>query len=242
MKEGVVNDKQDSHKSGSDGEKVEPLVVLEFSASASQAAIEWLMAKLQAPKADGGADLYVQTIYLQHNKGIRNCTDLLETMLLVSATSERLLLAAEIQEMKKLHSDGFHREVTVQDIEGFANSEDLDSFFTQAEKQKLIYKEIENIRAGELDLHIPGYEQHKLYPGKSIIKKYLSRQVVIQMFPLHDEEKIKRLGDEWYQPKWFFRKQPIGKFTDSLINLFWYFGMLKVLSLSRQSNMYKSLV
>ena len=47
-------------------------------------------------------------------------------------------------------------------------AEDLSNVFTQAEKQKLIFREIENIRAGELDLHIPGYENIKLYPGKSI--------------------------------------------------------------------------
>ena len=45
-----------------------------------------------------------------------------ETMLLVGANSERLLLAAEPQEMKKPHSDGFHREVTVQDIASFKNA------------------------------------------------------------------------------------------------------------------------
>ena len=42
--------------------------------------------------------------------------------MLVGATSERLLLAAEMQEMKKPHSDGFHHEVTVQDIESFIGS------------------------------------------------------------------------------------------------------------------------
>ena len=45
-----------------------------------------------------------------------------ETMLLVGAGTERLLLAAEMQEMKKPHTDGFHREVTVQDIESFIGS------------------------------------------------------------------------------------------------------------------------
>nr|KAG5712249.1 hypothetical protein BaRGS_014599 [Batillaria attramentaria] len=84
-------------------------------------------------------------------------------MLLVSATSERLLLAAEMQELKKKHTDGFHREVTVQDIEGFVGS----------------------------------------------VKKYLSRHIVVEMFPLHDEEAIKRLGDEWYQPRKVFSVQPI---------------------------------
>ena len=48
-------------------------------------------------------------------------------MLVVGASSERLLLAAELQEMKKPHTDGFHREVTVQDIENFVGSGELTS-------------------------------------------------------------------------------------------------------------------
>ena len=50
------------------GEGFEPLVVVEFCSTANRAAIEWLLAKLQAPKAEGGADLMVKTIYLQHNQ------------------------------------------------------------------------------------------------------------------------------------------------------------------------------
>lgn len=45
---------------------------------------------------------------------------------------------------------------------------DVGTFFSMAEKQKIILKELEGIRAGEMDAHIPGYEQHRLYPGKSI--------------------------------------------------------------------------
>ena len=50
------------------GERFEPLVVLEFTASVNQAAVEWLLAKLQATKTEGGADLLVRTLYLQHSK------------------------------------------------------------------------------------------------------------------------------------------------------------------------------
>ncbi|KAL8590559.1 hypothetical protein ACOMHN_010995 [Nucella lapillus] len=53
-----------------DGDGFEPLVVLEFSATANRASVEWLLAKLQAPKNDGGADLLVRTLYLQHNKTV----------------------------------------------------------------------------------------------------------------------------------------------------------------------------
>ncbi len=49
-------------------DEFEPLVVVEFSADAKQAAIEWLMARIQAPKSDGGADLQLRMMVMQHNK------------------------------------------------------------------------------------------------------------------------------------------------------------------------------
>lgn len=45
----------------------EPLVVLEFSATAKRSSVEWLLAKLQALKTDGGADLAVRTLYIEHS-------------------------------------------------------------------------------------------------------------------------------------------------------------------------------
>ncbi|XP_076449306.1 anoctamin-10-like [Babylonia areolata] len=185
---------------GHPSQRFEPLVVMEFSASAKQEAVDWMLQKLRAPKAEGGADLLVHRLYLQHNQ---------ETVVLVGAGQDRLLLAAEMQEMKKMHTDGFHREVNVQDIESFIGSGDLSSFFSQAEKQKLALREIEVIRATEMDVCVPGYDAIKLYPGKSIIKKLQSQEVVKQLFPLHEEEDLKRLGDQWYQPHRFLSLQPI---------------------------------
>lgn len=37
-----------------------------------------------------------------------------------------------------------------------------------AEKQKIIFRELENIRATEDDEHVPGYEFIKLYTGRTI--------------------------------------------------------------------------
>ncbi|KAI4810761.1 hypothetical protein KUCAC02_013692 [Chaenocephalus aceratus] len=39
----------------------------------------------------------------------------------------------------------------------------------------------------------------KLYPGKSIIRRLLSKGVLIQVFPLHEKEELKRLSYSWYQ-------------------------------------------
>lgn len=46
--------------------------------------------------------------------------------------------------------------------------EDVDSFLTTAEKQKLILHEMEAVRASDEEDHIPGYDKIKLWTGKSI--------------------------------------------------------------------------
>ena len=49
-------------------------------------------------------------------------------------------------------------------------TEDVDSFLTTAEKQKLILHEMEAVRASDEEGHIPGYDKIKLWTGKSIRK------------------------------------------------------------------------
>ena len=46
----------------------QPLVIIQFSATAKQAAIEWLVAKLQASRSSGGAELEVSAVVMHHNK------------------------------------------------------------------------------------------------------------------------------------------------------------------------------
>ena len=46
-----------------------------------------------------------------------------------------------------------------------------DDLLTMAEKQKIIFRELENIRATESDEHVPGYEFIKLYTGRTVGKK-----------------------------------------------------------------------
>ncbi|XP_061529588.1 anoctamin-10 isoform X2 [Phycodurus eques] len=67
-----------------------------------------------------------------------------------------------------------------------------------AECQHIIKHELETLRAQD-ETHVPGYTQAKLYPGKSIIRRLLSKRILIQMFPLHDKEELKRLSFKWYR-------------------------------------------
>ena len=42
------------------------------------------------------------------------------------------------------------------------------------------------------------------------VKMYLNHQIVTQIYPLHDQETIKRLGHDWYSPYQVLNYQPIG--------------------------------
>ncbi|CAL1532334.1 unnamed protein product [Lymnaea stagnalis] len=205
-------------------QEFEPLVILEFSGDSKQAAHEWLTAKLQASRAENGAELLVQTYYMEHSK---------ETVLYIGATLDRLLIGAEEMKIYKTYKDGSLREMALTDITNFENSEDLFQFLTNAEKQKVILKGIENVRAQEDEPFIPGYPKYTLFPGKSIIKKYLSRHIVSNLFPLHEEEKLKRLGDEWYTLKNYFSAQPIDGIQEYFgVKIALYFSFLGVYTIS----------
>ncbi|XP_041375586.1 anoctamin-10-like isoform X2 [Gigantopelta aegis] len=201
----------------------EPLVIIEFTSGTKQAAIEWLMAHIQESKLDGGAELEVKMMVPQHQQA---------TILYIGASLDRYLVSAEMMQMRKPHTAGDLREFTISDLENFKGSGEMSTFFTTAEKQKIILKELNSIRASEFDLHIPGYENYKLYPGKRIVKEYLRREVAVRLFPLHEEEFIDKLGKEWYMPRQCCSVQPIGKiqkyFGEKIAMYFAFLGLYTI--------------
>uniref|UniRef100_A0A3Q4MA82 Anoctamin n=1 Tax=Neolamprologus brichardi TaxID=32507 RepID=A0A3Q4MA82_NEOBR len=78
------------------------------------------------------------------------------------------------------------------------NGGDGDGFLSMAECQYVIKHELDTLRAKE-ETNVPGYSHAKLYPGKSIIRRLLSKGILIQMFPLHENEELKRLSFSWYK-------------------------------------------
>uniref|UniRef100_A0A2R8Z8E0 Anoctamin n=1 Tax=Pan paniscus TaxID=9597 RepID=A0A2R8Z8E0_PANPA len=101
-----------------------------------------------------------------------------------------------------------------------------DDFLTMAECQFIIKHELENLRA-KGEKMIPGYPQAKLYPGKSLLRRLLTSGIVIQVFPLHDSEALKKLEDTWYT-RFALKYQPIdsirGYFGETIAL---YFGFLE---------------
>uniref|UniRef100_A0A3Q3VXY8 Anoctamin n=1 Tax=Mola mola TaxID=94237 RepID=A0A3Q3VXY8_MOLML len=73
-----------------------------------------------------------------------------------------------------------------------------DGFFSMAECQYIIKHELDTLRAQD-ETHVPGHTQAKLYPGKSIIRRLQSKGILVQIFPLHEQEELKRLSFSWYK-------------------------------------------
>ncbi|XP_069907049.1 anoctamin-10 isoform X2 [Oryctolagus cuniculus] len=150
-----------------------------------------------------------------------------QNLYLVGASRIRLLLGAEAVGLVKECNDDAMRAFTYgtrQNFKGF--HENNDDFLTMAECQFIIKHELENLRAKDENM-IPGYPQAKLYPGKSLLRRLLTSGIVVQVFPLHDSEALKKLEDAWYT-RLALKYQPIdsirGYFGETIAL---YFGFLE---------------
>ncbi|XP_034084300.1 anoctamin-10 isoform X2 [Gymnodraco acuticeps] len=172
-----------------------PLVVLELASDTKQEAIAWLLSRIRDPHQNGGIELLVEQLGLGDGGSEKENPNLF----LVGAKWQRLLSGAEEVGLFKEFSDGSMRGFTCANKHNFKHFEgDGDSFLSMAECQYIIKHELDTLRAKD-ETHVPGHPQAKLYPGKSIIRRLLSKGVLIQVFPLHEKEELKRLSYSWYQ-------------------------------------------
>ncbi|KAM4688363.1 anoctamin-10 isoform 1-T2 [Discoglossus pictus] len=200
-----------------------PLVVIELVKDVKEETKEWIVKKITDKKKDGGCQLWIKPVVISENK---------EMVYIVGASTKRLLLGAEYLGLVKKCNDGSMRAFLYnrrQDYENF--SQEGDDFLTTAECQHIIKHELDSLRAQD-EKNVPGYAYAKLYPGKSIFRRLQTSGIMIQMFPLHDREQLKRLSHIWYrQVRLAF--QPVDEvrhyFGDSL-GL--YFGFLEYFTLA----------
>ncbi|XP_053122082.1 anoctamin-10 isoform X1 [Hemicordylus capensis] len=179
-----------------------PLVVIELAKDIKDETKEWLTQKIVEKKKNGGAQLLVKPLVEDGEKIEGN-----HNIYLVGASPLRLLLGAETVGLVKECNDNTMRAFTYTTRKAFKDfAEDNHDFLTMAECQYVIKHELENLRAKDENM-IPGYPQAKLYPGKSIIRRLITNGILIQIFPLHDTEELKKLKHTWcgqvkvrYQP------------------------------------------
>ncbi|XP_044108761.1 anoctamin-10 isoform X3 [Neovison vison] len=200
-----------------------PLVVLELAQDVKEETKEWLKNRIVSKKEDGGAQLLFRPLLNKYEKEtLEN-----QNLYLVGASKITLLLGAEAIGLVKECNDNTMRAFTYGMRHNFKDfDDDNNDFLTMAECQFIIKHELENLRAREEKM-IPGYPQAKLYPGKSLLRRLLTSGIVIQVFPLHDNEALKKLEDSWYT-RFSLKYQPLdrirGYFGETIAL---YFGFLE---------------
>ncbi|XP_054284644.1 anoctamin-10 isoform X2 [Macrosteles quadrilineatus] len=191
-------------------------IVLQFSPDIHTEAVQWIVDKIKKDRKDGGAELLVRKQ--------PNVPGELSLMFHVSATNQKLLELAEEQNIRKSDSRGFVRDFTVQEQSEFGCASDI---LSTAEKEYLVRHELENIRALENEKSVPGYSNKiHLYEGQSIFAACVHYNLLQQLFPLHDEDVLRKLGRKWYLS--LFKKQPFEEireyFGESIALYFQFLG------------------
>ncbi|XP_038666274.1 anoctamin-10 [Scyliorhinus canicula] len=167
-----------------------PLVILELAKDAQEETIEWLVQKITGKKHQGGADLNIRPLPDQGKN---------PQTYLIGASWRRLLLGAESLGLLKEYQDGSIRVFTYHNKEDYKHFTNDDSdFLTMGEKQFIIKRELENLRAVN-ETMVPGHPRAKLYPGKSILRRLQTSRLLIQLYPLHDPAELKKLSFLWYR-------------------------------------------
>ncbi|XP_056630386.1 anoctamin-10 isoform X1 [Diorhabda sublineata] len=191
-------------------------LVIQLSSDIPLSTLTWFVEKIRGKKRDGGGELFVMKQPFDPEDSL---------FLHVSASKIKLFEAAEEMELMKKDKAGVLREFTVQALEDFLTEDmSVDGLFTIAERQTITRHELENIRALTEDNHIPGFPEYRLYGGQSIVQVCLSKNIIKNVYPLHDDETLKKLGRSWY--KTLFKKQPfdqIKNYFGESITLYFHF-------------------
>uniref|UniRef100_A0A8C6STL6 Anoctamin n=1 Tax=Neogobius melanostomus TaxID=47308 RepID=A0A8C6STL6_9GOBI len=200
-------------------ERFTPLVALELVSDTKEEAITWLLQRIRDKQRNGGAELLVEQ--LRPGLGVQEKQN--PNLFLIGASLQRLLSGAEDLGLFKEFNDGSMRGFTCTNKQNFKDFQD--GFLSVAECQYIIKHELDTLRAKD-ESHVPGHTQAKLYPGKSIIRRLLSKGIMVQMFPLHQKEELKRLTFSWYK-KVKLSLQPLGKIQCNYEGQALYFGFLE---------------
>lgn len=184
-------------------------IIIQFEQNVKIETVQWIVDRIQGGHKNGGAELLVMK-----QPSLKKYLTLH-----VSATPSKLLELAEELDVRKRDERGALKDFTITDIK------DVD-LLTTAEKQNLVRHELENIRALLHEKFVPGYPDIHLYEGQSILSACLHWGLLRQVFPLHDEEEIRKLGSRWFMT--LFQKQPFEEirayFGESVALYFQFLG------------------
>ncbi|XP_059190380.1 anoctamin-10 [Centropristis striata] len=176
-------------------ERVEPLVLVKLGEKVRPETKRWLIRVIGTPQKDGGAAL------LAHPG-----EDATGDIIVVSAPRCTLLKATEELGLCKTYSKGDMEALPNGDMEAFSyndkdnfkDSDNMEAFLTLAERQYIVKYELDGLRA-QRDVRIPGLcDSYTLHHRDNIWQKLMSAGVVVDTFPLHNTDKLKKLSEAWY--------------------------------------------
>uniref|UniRef100_H2M9L6 Anoctamin n=1 Tax=Oryzias latipes TaxID=8090 RepID=H2M9L6_ORYLA len=170
-----------------ESKQVEPLVLVKLGGKVGPETKRWLIRLIGAQQKDGGAGL------LAHPG-----EDAQSSIIVVSAPRCTLLRATEELGLCKTYHTGEMEAFSYNDRDNFRNSNNMEAFLTLAEREYIVKYELEGLRA-QKDLRIPGLpDKYTLHNRDNIWQKLCSAGVIVDMFPLHNSEKLKQLKEAWY--------------------------------------------
>lgn len=166
---------------------VEPLVFIKLGEKVRPETKRWLIRLIGTPQTDGGAGL------LAHPG-----EDATGDIIMVSAPRCTLLRATEDLSLCKTYCNGEMEAFSYKNRENFKDSDNMEKFLTLAERQYIVKYELDSLWA-QRDLRIPGLpDNYTLQHRDNIWRKLGSAGVIKDVFPLHNEDKLKDLSQAWY--------------------------------------------
>ncbi|XP_068168693.1 anoctamin-10 [Antennarius striatus] len=166
--------------------RVEPLVLVRLGEKVRPETKRWLIRLIGSPQTDGGAAL------LAHPG-----EDASGDIIVVSAPCCTLLRATEELGLCKTYNNDNMEAFSYDDRVNFKDSDNMEVFLTMAERQFIVKYELDGLRA-QRDLRVPGMSDYTLHYRDNIWQKLGSAGVIVDTYPLHNTEQLKKLSEAWY--------------------------------------------